>query len=235
MPSKTRKRGNSKRRMSKKNGPSNKTLARKIKHIENDLIELKFLDLYNSAVPIVAAGYSDYLSSIAQGDTSSTRTGNVVWPTSIQIKMNLTTSTAVLVPTVVRIILFWDQQSNGAAPVLSGAPTSNSLLDSGTITDTTISPRNYNTIKRYKILKDKTYTITPQVEGTVVAGVTTATLSLTKHIQLIKKLSRTVKYDDTSAVITSSVTNALHIAYFTNLAADTPVAKAGYRIYYKDA
>lgn len=236
MPGKQRVRQSRKRPMHrKKRGPSNKTLNKKIHHIENQLIETKFFDQFVNGTALAGAGVSDYLTAIAQGDTALTRTGNVIWPTSVQIRLDISTDIDLLSSTQIRLILFWDHQPDGAAPVLTGANTTQSLLDIGTILDSTIAPRNYNTIKRYTVLFDKRYTIVPQVVATTVAGATTQVLSITKQVDIFKKLSRQVKYNNTSGAITAAVTNALHFALFCDTVTDAPTYQAGYRLYFKDA
>lgn len=224
----------------KKKGPSNKSLNKKIKHIENNLLELKYLDISSGQSP-TTAGTSDYLTPLAQGDTASNRQGNIINPTSIQFRGTMLTDVDYLGFSKIRIILFWDRQPNGAVPVLTGASTTQSLLDNGNITDSTICPRNFNTIDRYHILYDKTHGINPGVVQTSVVAAdptTTKVVQRGKYIHFVVKLGRLVKYNNTSAAITAAVSNALHIAYFIDngpAAGQAPVIQTGLRLYYRDS
>lgn len=223
------------RRNMKKKSPTNKTLNKKIKHIENNLMEIKFIDLFTNPVTPTLAGYSDYISGVAQGDTASTREGNIINPTSFQFRGVMQADIDAGVLAQLRIIVFWDRQPNGAAPVLTGASTTQSLLDTGVITNLILSPRNFNTIDRHTILYDKVHTLNPQVPLTVVAGGTTQVASMGKFIKFRLDLSRLVKFNNTSAAITASVSNALHVAFFTEDNTDPPLIAVGYRMYYRDA
>lgn len=229
-----RRRGTRRPRNMKKKGPSNKSLNKKIKHIENNLMELKFLDTNSGVTPSIA-GVSDYLSGLAQGDTASLRQGNIINPTSIQIRATMFTDIDTLSISQIRVILFWDRQPNGAAPVLSGASTTQSLLDTGVVTNPILSPRNFNTIERYGILWDKVVQLNPNVPLLVAGGATTQVVQVGKFLSKVIHLSRLVKYNNTSAAITASVSNALHCAFFTNLAADVAIINLGYRLYYRDS
>lgn len=228
-----------KRNFKKRKGPSNKTLNKKIKHIENNLIELKWFDVFRASTDATVAGVQDYLTAIPQGDTALTRTGNVIAPTSVQCRITLFSSNTQLnADQRVRYIVFWDRQANGAVPVLTGGPTTQSLLDIGTITDPTLCPRNYNTIERFKILKDKLVTLTPQIAlRTTLTGANddlVTSMPVTKTFIHHIKLSRMVKYNDAAAGIASAVTNALHFCFLTDLASSGGL-QAGFRVYFKDA
>lgn len=228
------------RRQIKKRGPTNKTLDKKIKHIENNLIELKWLDVARAFTATSIAGIQDYLSAVPQGDTSISRTGNVLSPTSIQLRLTFASNILELGGDGrIRYILFWDRQANGAVPVLTGASTTQSLLDTGVIADPTLSPRNFNTIERYTILLDKMVTLQPVLAGSTTLAGAVDTLTTTNLVTRTKvhvvKLGRMIKYNDAAAGIATAVSNALHIAYFTDAAANQAGVQAGYRLYFKDA
>lgn len=217
--------------------PTNKSLNKKIHHIENTLMELKFIDSFDNVSLIPPTGIQDYLIPVAQGDTASNRTGSIINPTSVQIRMSLETDVDQNAPCRVRCVLFWDRQPNNAAPTLTGASTTLSLLDTGTITDTTLAPFNYNNKHRYHVLMDKVIQFNPQVVLTTVTGGTTQVVQMERTKYIIKKLGRVVKYNGTGATIASCSANSLFIAYFSDVvaAANQPFVSAGYRVYYRDA
>lgn len=220
----------------KKKGPTNKSLNKKIKHIENNLMELKYVDNIETNITTAPAGVFFYISAIAQGDTASTRTGNVINPTSLLVRQIFLTNSASVIPNVVRCIVFWDRQPNGANPVLVGASTTQSLLDTGVITEPINAPRNFNTIDRYKILYDKTHALNGQVVQTTTAGSTSALIPISKYVSFRVNLNRIIKYNNTTAVIGAAASNALHIAYWTDTVnANPPDYSAGYRLYYRDS
>lgn len=226
-----RRKFNNKRRMKKK-APSNKTLNKKIKHIENSFMELKFNDTFAANQNLAAAGGIFYLTDVAQGDTASDRTGNEIFPTSVQVRIQMFNDAASVVTTNMRVILFWDRQPNGANPTVVGASTTQSLLDTGVITDVMLAPRNFNTIDRYKILQDRTYTIDPQEKNIA----NTAYLVQGKYIHIQQKLNRLVKYNNTSAAITAAVSNALHLVFYTDPTNANPGSVSiAARLYYRDS
>lgn len=227
-----RRKFNNKRRNMKKKAPSNKTLNKKIKHIENNIMELKFNDTFAASQNLTPAGGIFYLTDIAQGDTASDRTGNEIFPTSVQVRIQFFSAEASVVTTSMRVILFWDRQPNGANPVVVGASTTQSLLDTGVITDVMLAPRNFNTIERYKILQDHTYTINAQEKNIA----NTAYIVQSKYINLVQKLNRQVKYNNTSAAITAAVSNALHLVFYTDPTNANPGSVSiAARIYYRDS
>jgi len=61
------------RRRPKRKAPTNKSLNRKIKRIQND-IELKYKDVYSAATDISTTTALTLLNGISQGDTTITRT-----------------------------------------------------------------------------------------------------------------------------------------------------------------
>lgn len=225
------------KRHNRKKHPTTKSLNKKIHHIENTLMELKFIDVFNAGSVIPVAGTQDYLLPIAQGDTASTRTGSIINPTSVQVRMAIQTDIDQNSDSRVRAILFWDRQANNAAPTLTGVSASLSLLDTSVVTDTTLSPINFNNIERYHVLWDKLFVFNPLTNLTVVAGATTQVVQQEQIKVLYRKLGRMVKYNGTGATIASLGTNSLFMAYFTDVAvaANQPSVIAGYRVYFRDS
>jgi len=226
-----RRKFNNKRRMKRK-GPSNKSLNKKIHHIENSLMELKYIDNFAGNQNLASAGTNVYLSDVAQGDTASDRTGNSVNPTSIHLRLEFFNDASSVVSTQARVVLFWDRQPNGAVPVLVGASTTQSLLDTGVVTNVMLAPRNFSTINRYTILWDKTYIVDAQEKNIA----NTAYIPRSKMVQKVKHLSRSSKYNGAAGTITTAVSNALHIAFFTDPTNANPGSFSyGTRLYYRDS
>lgn len=222
-----------------KRGPSTKNLSKRIKHIENDLIELKWFD-YPFAATITNAGVNlEGQWLITQGTAYNNRVGNKISPTSMQLRLSVVSDATQIVPVLVRMVAFWDRQANGGSPVLLNY--NNGLLDPTTITNPCYAPRNYNTIDRYTIVEDKVMVINPVnwFVNTDVAGTSTVseTMPVAKFIRKTYKLGRTVKYDTNTGAIADLVSNVFYVALFTDtaVAAYQPLMSGAIRLYFKDA
>lgn len=136
--------------------------------------------------------------------------------------------------THVRMMIFWDSQPNGAAPTV---PT---LLDTTVITNANFAPYNRNNQKRYKILYDKLFTFDPMLQLTTTTTAVPGTDTTATVVQMQKafrkkiRLGRTIKYDGDSSAIADIATNSLYLFQVSNQVTSTPVAVAGYRLYFKD-
>lgn len=218
------------RPMASKRGPSNKTLSKKIRNIENNLMELKWKDFDVNTTPIGDSGV--LLSNqnyIQLGDTASTRTGSTINPTSITLGFDITSNNAEVDTTVVRCIVFWDGQSNGADPPIFN---DNALLDANEIDDGWVSPRNYTTIDRFTILWDKTITLSPDMM------ISTAPNVVGEKVYPVRKrfkLSRKIKYDANAGDETDLTSNSIHVLLISNQTTNLPQARGGIRMYYRDS
>jgi len=222
----------------KKKAPSNKSLNKKIKNIENNLIELKYKDVFNSATAIPVTGllingmnFTSYDGGFA---ANPERSGNEIRATSLSIKGTIKTDFDNLDGARVRMIVFWDRQPNGANAVMLG---DNGLLQNNVVTNPVFAPRNYSTIDRYTILYDEIFAVTPQAGLTVVAGVTTQVLEVNKIIDKYLKLSRQMKYDaNNENAITESVSNSINVMLIGDeaTAGEQATWTGGVRLYFKD-
>lgn len=222
---------------SSKRAPSNKTLAKKVKHIENDLMELKYFDYSFGPTNVTNTGVIlEGHMLITQGDTASTRTGNKINPTSLQLRMGLNTVDTLLVPVKVRMIAFWDRQANGASPVLANI--NNGLLDNSTIGTIVYAPRNLNTVDRYTIVYDKVMVINPTAwtsYTSAVPNVVGTAFPIEKYISKAFKLGRQIRYDTNTGALADLVSNAFYIAFVSDAASDEPVMEGGIRLYFRDS
>jgi len=221
-----------KNRRTGRKGPSNVALNNKIKKI-NKNIELKKCDVIQASTVISNTGSSlSTLTNIIQGTGEfENRIGTQINPTSIQIRCNFLSNTAILNASRVRMMVFWDRQSNGAVSPLTSAGIS-SLLDNSIITDLTMSPLNYDDIQRFTVLYDKVWNLNPQVSTSA-----TTLIPMSKFMKKKLKLSRLVKFTGAGPVI--PYTNSLVIAWFANnnggSSALLPTVECGARVYYRDA
>ena len=228
----------SSKRMSKsKRGPSTKTLAKKVKHIENDLMELKYFDYNFGPTNVTTTGVIlEGQMLITQGDTASTRTGNKINPTSLQIRLGLNTINTLLIPVKVRMIAYWDRQANGASSVLANV--NNGVLDNSTISSIVYSPRNLNTVDRYTIVYDKVFVINPTAWTAYSSGtpnVVENSFPIEKYISKAFKLGRQIRYDTNTGTLADLVSNAFYIAFVSDVSSDYPVIEGGCRLYFRDS
>jgi len=221
----------------KKKAPTNKRLNQKIKNIENNLIELKYKDVFTngSAIPVTGLLINGMNFTSYNGGSAANpvREGNDIMATSLSIKGVVKSDFDNLDASRIRMIVFWDKQPNGAVPTLLG---DNGLLQNNVITNPLFAPRNYSTIERYKILEDYLFCLVPQEALTTVAGVVTQVLENDMMLNKYYKLSRQMKYDNANGDVTDSVTNSINIAFFGDeaTAGEQATYTGGVRLYYKD-
>jgi len=224
----------------KKKHTTTKALDKRVKHIEKDLIELKWFD-YAWAATITHTGVNlEGQWLITQGTAYNNRVGNKISPTSMQMKVSIVSDPDQNnAPVLVRMIAFWDRQVNGASPVLLNY--NNGLLDPTTITNPVYAPRNYNTLERYTIVEDKVMILNPvNFKEYVTAdgdSLVSQTQPIVKFISRRYPLSRVVKYDTNGGTMADLVSNAFYVCFIcdTSNATIQPLMSGGIRLYYKDA
>jgi len=170
--------------------------------------ELKYDDqTFTLFTPTVATAYTTNLhryliGNVTQGTGATSllaRIGNTILLRGVSIKFTVTINPTVSsIATTYRCMLVLDKQPNGAA-----FNTGDLIESNATVDNMVVSPffRNYN--RRFKILKDKTYTIDCDVKGA------SAEQQVRKHLWL-KKLYLPIRYTDTNiGTIADINTNAL--------------------------
>lgn len=229
MPQKrTSRRPRRKRANRKKRVPSNKTLSKQIKHIKNDLIELKYVDVYTASTNLTStpSNFNGW-NLIANGDQADERVGDKISPVSLILRWSITTVTALVLPMKVRMFVYWDTQTNLAVPL------ANSVFDTSIITDTVFAPRFQQFIDRYVFLYDKTFTINTMQQGAT-AGTTTLPFGVSGIIKL--KLGRVIRYIGAIANINTISSNSINVAYVTDSATTGQAnLELGGRMYFRDA
>lgn len=223
-------RGGSKR--TGKRIPTNKSLNKKIKKIQSRE-ELKHIDTIQSAVEISTTPVLTLLNGVATGDTDITRDGNDITCTSVQFRLRYVTDSGNLgtTPAMIRTVLLWDLQCNGAAP------TAADIFDVSVITAYMNAPYNRTNQKRFKILYDNVVVLNPTVVGafTVATGVTTAIVPIARYLNAKRALSRITKFDAATAAVTDIVSNSLYLFQVSSVAAGSePFVLSGFRVYFKD-
>lgn len=220
-------------RRSKKSKPTTKTLDKRIKRI-NKRQELRWVDRVDNAMPIVATPVLHLLNGTTKGDNVyATRQADEFYMTSFQIRYEVLTSGNVLANTIVRVVIVYDRQSNGAAA------TAATIFDETNDTNVVYCPYNRDYQKRYKILYDKTVEINPLAVAatTVASGVVTAMIPASRFIHKKRRIAKTVKCIQTSntGLIADIEMGAVYLCAFSDQGAgNAPQVVYHSRIYYKD-
>lgn len=193
-------------------------------------IENKFLDseLTTTALSTSWASYNptgtgctDSISVPAQGDGESERDGRVYHINSIHVKGLISvpaseSGAGPLVDPFVRVVLYWDTQTNGAEAVATD------IMDAGGTSDV-LAFRNLQNSKRFIVLKDKVMRLRPQKlnEG---AQNLFATTGLQVPFQMNKKFKKPIKVrcTGTTANVSSVSDNNFGIAAIASDISITP-------------
>lgn len=226
--------GRKKRVVKKKKQPRLKNLARDIKKIEDELIELKWVDELNtnSGTPITNAGYGFTVNNFAEGNTVNTRVGQRIYMTSLQLKYSLYINTANLGTQITRILVVLDKAHNGNLSSFDAAPLGEAgLLDNTTIAAPSLMPRAYVMRYRYRVLYDKIHVLNPHWENATGTAVLQCGLHVTKNI----RLGVNATYSDATSSIASLLKNAISLFAITDSSSNGPTVQIATRLYFKDA
>lgn len=210
------------------------TLSRRVRNIDKKVkkiqrsIELGHKDTAQTAVSIPTTGVFVLVNGTAHGDSDLTRTGDEVVATSLQFRYRIEANVLALNATLVRVLLIWDSQANGASPTLA------TMFDQLFISDPIYAPYNLDYQKRYKFLYDRVHVLNPVLQSAESTGSLDNVVPVSIYKKRKVKLSRTVKYSGGTDVITSIATNSLHMVFISNQSSDTPTVTAGYRFIFKD-
>jgi len=229
-----------------KRKPTVKKLDRKIAKIQEDQ-EVCHLNTQLLAVPFASdpgTGNIILLNGLTQGDTINTRDKDSARITSLHLKGTILFPSQALVDaalpasqSIARLIIVWDKQSNGAAPI------GTQLLDPLILATAPEYPyRQYNRDNvpdRFKILHDKTYTMPYGAVATtnVATGAVTAWLEPVKIINKTIRINRKTNYGlGVTGTISDIVRGSIYmfcIGESLNVL-ENPTFKGGCRIYFKD-
>lgn len=163
-----------------------------------------------SSASIPSAGNITHLTSLAQGDTSVTRTGNSVLLKDCYVRLFMAINPAVVTQTRVRMILFFDKQqvsdtSPSVTDVLAAASTESML--------------NLNASGRFKIVYSREFVLSAYNNGSLV---------LNKFF----KFSTHVRFNGTAG--SDIQRNGLYVLFIGSEATNTPTVSGTFRIGYHD-
>lgn len=173
--------------------------------------EKMYLDTTNTAVSVTASGVVTQLNAIAQGDTTSSRTGNSVLMKNLFGRMVVVADASEANNSWVRIMIVKDKQQVGDTD-----PGVTSIL----ATSTPLSPLNRNTAGRFQILYDKLINLS------VLQGATIRTLKMNIPINCHARYNGTASSDIQK--------NGIYLVLVGNEVTTTPDCEYYFRLNYYD-
>jgi len=212
---------------------------KRIRRVEDKVVainkrpELKYFDrlLNTSTIPI--QGSLLLLNGIGQGFDQTSRIGGQVTMKSLIWRYTITSAADITTGLAYRMLIVIDRQANGANPIIAAPPITSgdaAILNNYIVSDLWTSPRQYETIKRFKILFDKTYTLNPMVN----AGTLDQFQPVVKNVQGYLKLGQITKYDTVEVNNIGTInTNSLFIIHICN-EVDSINIEGGTRLYFSD-
>lgn len=174
--------------------------------------EMLHLDTNFSAASVLGSGAVSHLTAIAQGDTSAGRTGNSLLLRSLSYRFKLEINSSVTSNTTVTMIIFQDTQQVGDT-----SPAATDVLAQAN----TYSLLSTLTAGRFKILKRKSYLLTPASGGRPAI-----------EQKGFMKLYSHVRYNGTAS--TDIQKNGLYVLFISSESTNTPTVNGTFRIGYHD-
>lgn len=167
--------------------------------------ELKTVDVATASANLTLNAAFVLLNGVTQGTDYTERIGRKTIMKSIFLRFSLVPNVANSAPTgdFARIIIFYDCQTNGAAPIAGD------VLKSGT---DYLSPLNLNNRDRFKILMDKLVSMNPNV---YTAGAVTAGDPVNKTWKLYKKITMDTVFAGTNNTVASISTGSIYLMYMS--------------------
>jgi len=216
-----------------------KSLARDVRTVKRKVArlarmgELKWLDTPYSAVTFNNTASIVLLNGISQGVTVITREGNLLYPTSLQVKLKISmpsVSDALSVLTTTkpiryRMLVIHDKQPNGAIFTVAD------LFDQTAGANDTFNPYNRNYSKRFRIVYDRIYN-----SSLIEKSATDLHQYKSGSITVRKRLRRNgpIKYIGTGNTISSIGTGSLWLVLLGESSNITMTANGLVRWYFKE-
>lgn len=162
--------------------------------------ELKVIDTDNIQGAISSIGTFTLINGVAQGTDYTARIGRKITMRSILIRLFFYPSSTVSAPIgdIIRVIVFFDSQTNGAAPAITD------LLN----TNAYDSPMNLNNRDRFRVITDKYMTMNA---NTYTTGAPTAGSPVTRHCKIWKKMGLETIFGATGGSVGSIQSGSLYL------------------------
>lgn len=192
--------------------------------------ELKTIDSENINAAVSTAGGVVLLNGIANGTEIYQRVGRKCVMKSLLFRMTIFNDPTKQDPqgTAVRIILFYDSQTNGAAPTVANVL---SNMQAAAYTPIPTSPMNLNNRDRFKVIKD--WLVGCQ-SAAFTAGALTAGAPQTHVRQCYKKLNHDIIFQGTGATAADIASGGLFLLIIADVA-NAKLVDYDARIRFQDA
>lgn len=226
--------------MKKNNNLKFTTVKKTVKKVpflpkDSNKSEIKYFDTTSVSSNCSTTGTITQLNNIGQGLVSQARVGNKVHLTSCDLRLIVNDNSAPVTDAIVRVLIVYDTETDGALPSVGGSLTSNSILDNTNGLSPT-SFRNPNNLTRYKILCDE---IINHTHGSYqsVTGTTTTLAPAKSWLKKSCSLNTFSQYNDGLASITSINSGAMYIVLLSDIASGTnaPIIAYQHRLYFTDS
>ncbi len=183
-------------------------MNRRIKRLESGQVgrEKKLHDVDTGSTAFAAAGAMVLLTGVAQGDTSLTREGLRINAHSLQLRCQFSTDDTYTNGTsFCRMLIFIDRHNQGANPTVT------QLLESPTWLDL----REHEGFTRFKILYDKTFSLSNKLVGYQAA---TAREPSRRFIEVFKKFKSPIRiaYIGQAAPVANCGKNQIFLCLITS-------------------
>jgi len=196
-----RRRRKRRRRRRRRGGRGMSTRAIALKALRSSDQEKKFVDFNFDVFEVVQVGSSNSivsLNTIAEGSSNQQRIGRKALMLSLYLQLQVVVDAAsTFVNTIVRMVVLWDKQPNGALPtwanVLNLPGTGNNAVEM-------LAPNNLSNSKRFDTLIDKRWNFHKDfIEGF--------------HYKKYIRLNRTTQYNGAAAAVGTIATGNLVILF----------------------
>lgn len=186
--------------------------------------ELKVIDTQVVTAPLLAAGTVTLCNGVAQGTDFTDRIGRKVNVKSIHLKYYIQAYNSVDVPLgdIIRVMLVWDSQTNGALAAVGDILTAADVLSGVNLTNR----------DRFKVLFDKRHTM-GAIEYTAAAPVAGDTTP--RFAQRYIKCNMPVIFGGTGATVGSIQTGSLILLTMTASSSTGFAGNARIRVRFSDA
>lgn len=187
--------------------------------------ELKVVDTVTASANLTVTAGLVLLNGISQGSDYTNRIGRKVLMKSLYMRFTLLPNSANSAPIgdFVRILLVYDCQTNGAAPL--AADILNSAADY-------LSPLNLANRDRFKVLHDK---VVPMNANAYAGAALTVGDPVNKHWKIFKKMNMETIFGGTAATVGSIQTGSIYLLYMSAGATSYTTLTYNCRIRFSDA
>lgn len=198
------------------------------------LTEVKWFDQYYSSVNASTTGTIILLNGTGQGLNVNARIANRIHLKKTHLKYFIGDNGVPVTDSIVRVMVVYDREADGALPSVFGGQTTNSILDNTSVASS-LSFQNPNNRDRYTILYDKS---TEMVHNALqaVSGTTSIALPRWKNKSKMIPLDSFTQYNASGAGVTEINSGALYLVVMSNIisGSNAPIMTFNNRLYFTD-